>query len=144
MLNIEINEEGTLMKETGIIDHIEIYVSNLEKTRLFWETLLIQNLGYKIYQQWENGISFILNETYIVFVQAKKTVPEYNRTRVGLNHLAFTVPTNKMVDKIRSQLLSFQYKELYAERYPHAGGTESYAFYFEDPDRIKVEVVSKE
>lgn len=60
------------MKETGIINHIEIYVSNLEKTRLFWETLLIQNLGYKIYQQWENGISFILNETYIVFVQAKK------------------------------------------------------------------------
>lgn len=117
LLNIEINEEGTL---------------------------LIQNLGYKIYQQWENGISFILNETYIVFVQAKKTVPEYNRTRVGLNHLAFTIPTNKMVDKIRSQLLSFQYKELYAERYLHAGGTKSYAFYFEDPDRIKVEVVSKE
>lgn len=139
MLNIEINEEGTLMKETGIINHIEIYVSNLEKTRLFWETLLIQNLGYKIYQQWGNGISFILNETYIVFVQAKKIVLEYNRTRVGLNHLAFTVPTNK----IRSQLLKFKYKELYAEQYPHAGGTESYALYFEDPDRIKVEVVSK-
>lgn len=132
------------MNDAGSINHIEIYVSDLRKTRLFWEVLLVQNLGYKIYQQWEKGISFILNGTYIVFVQSNKTTPEYNRTRVGLNHLAFTVPTNKQVDEIRSQLLTFKYKELYAKRYPHAGGTETYALYFEDPDRIKVEVVSKE
>ncbi len=33
---------------------------------------------------------------------------------------------------------------LYQETYPHAGGEESYAVYFEDPDRIKVEIVAPE
>ncbi|SCC03134.1 VOC family protein [Weissella bombi] len=132
------------MSKTGQINHIEIYVSNLKNTRLFWDTLLLENLNYKIYQEWPNGISYKLDETYLVFVQSNKTIPEYNRTRVGLNHLAFLVLTTKQVDKIRSQLLASNYNELYANLYPHAGGAESYALYIEDPDRIKVEIVCKQ
>jgi len=29
---------------------------------------------------------------------------------------------------------------LYADRHPHAGGPDSYAVFFEDPERIKVEL----
>lgn len=133
-----------IMIHTGIISHIEIYVSNLERTRLFWERLLLQDLGYKVYQEWRSGVSYILDKTYIVFVQSSKIDPKYDRTKVGLNHLAFMVKTNKPVDEIRSQLLAATYTELYADRYTHAGGSDSYALYFEDPDRIKVEVVSAE
>lgn len=61
-----------------------------------------------------------------------------------MNHLAFRVLTNKQVDEIRVQLLAANYSELYADRYPHAGSFESYALYFEDPDRIKVEVICKQ
>lgn len=132
------------MRKIGQINHIEIYVSNLARTRLFWDTLLLKNLNYKIYQEWSTGISYKLDETYLVFVQSNKLTPEYNRTRVGLNYLAFLVLTNKQVDEIRAQLLAANYNELYADRYPHAGGTDSYALYFEDPDRIKVEIVCKQ
>ncbi|GBG93672.1 hypothetical protein LFYK43_01310 [Ligilactobacillus salitolerans] len=132
------------MDNTGIVDHLEIYVSDLPKTRAFWDLLLVQNFHYQVYQEWDTGISYRLKETYIVFVQTDKTSPAFNRTRVGLNHLAFSVPTNEAVDRIREQILTAQYPELYPSRYPHAGGPESYAFYCEDPDRIKVEVVSQQ
>ncbi len=41
-------------------------------------------------------------------------------------------------------MINAHYIELYPERYPHAASSESYALYFEDPDRIKVELVSTE
>jgi catechol 2,3-dioxygenase-like lactoylglutathione lyase family enzyme len=31
---------------------------------------------------------------------------------------------------------------LYQDRHPHAGGENYYAVFFEDPDRIKVELVA--
>ncbi|KRM97088.1 Glyoxalase bleomycin resistance protein dioxygenase [Liquorilactobacillus aquaticus DSM 21051] len=132
------------MEKNGIIHHIELYVSDLYTSRRFWEVLLIDHLGYKKYQQWERGISYSKgNSPYIVFVQAakEKLLPAYNRTRVGLNHLAFSISDKKKLAQIRSELNSLGYKELYPEKYPHAGGKKHYALYFEDPDRIKVEVV---
>ena len=65
----------------GIIHHIEIYVSDLKKTILFWEWLLTKKFTYEIYQQWDSGISFKLGETYIVFVQTEKKYlsNSYNR-----------------------------------------------------------------
>jgi len=29
---------------------------------------------------------------------------------------------------------------LYSDKYPHAGGQDCYSVYFEDPDRIKIEI----
>lgn len=105
------------MSSNGLINHIEIYVSDLNKTRLFWDLLLLDNLGYSIHQKWNTGISYILNNTYIVFVQSNKITPEYNRTRVGLNHLAFSVAKNNQLDNIRLQMINAHYIELYPERY---------------------------
>lgn len=34
-------------------------------------------------------------------------------------------------------------RELYPELYPYAGGKNHYACFFEDPDRIKLEIVAK-
>lgn len=77
------------MKKTGIISHIELYVSDLKRTSSFWEWLLVTKLDYQLYQKWNQGVSFSLGDTYIVFVETKKITPNYNRTAVGLNHLAF-------------------------------------------------------
>ncbi|WOC53467.1 VOC family protein [Oenococcus oeni] len=132
------------MNKKGIISHIEIYVSDLKASKRFWSWLLFSQLGYKVYQQWDKGISFILNETYLVFVQADqdKLLFNYNRTHIGLNHLAFYASSKQMVDDIRTAIQNKNYKELYSDRYPFAGGPDHYALYFEDPDRIKVEIVA--
>nr|WP_307305136.1 VOC family protein [Neobacillus niacini] len=127
----------------SMLHHVEIYVSNLEKSVDFWGWLLTE-LGYEQYQKWELGVSWKYQETYLVFVQAEERfldVP-YHRCRVGLNHLAFHATSREQVDEITEILIKKQIPILYREKHPYAGGQEYYAVFFEDPDRIKVELVA--
>lgn len=126
-----------------MLHHVEIYISNLEKSVEFWSWLLTE-LGYEQYQKWELGISWKYQETYLVFVQAEERfldVP-YHRCRVGLNHLAFHARSRDQVDEITETLIKKEIPILYREKHPYAGGSEYYAVFFEDPDRIKVEIVA--
>lgn len=129
----------------GLIHHIEIYVSDLKKTINFWGWFL-EELGYTSFQSWENGQSWKVNDTYIVFVQAEDRFLDipYHRCRVGLNHLAFKASSRQHVDEMTERLIEKGIKILYPENHPFAGGDKHYAVYFEDPDRIKVELVAPE
>lgn len=131
------------MSVIGLIHHIEIYVSNLERSAAFWGWFLSE-LGYKPYQQWEEGCSWKLEDTYLVFVQAKEKYMDvsYNRCRVGLNHLAFHALSRAQVDELTSGVRARGMNVLYQDQHPFAGGENYYALYFEDPDRIKVELVA--
>ena len=51
--------------------HIEIYVSNLEKTKEFYSWIL-SILGFELFQDWKDGFSYKKGEFYIVFVQTKE------------------------------------------------------------------------
>ncbi|WP_066072616.1 VOC family protein [Neobacillus soli] len=126
-----------------MLHHLEIYVSNLSKSTEFWGWFLSE-LGYEPYQQWDSGISWKYEETYIVFVQAEERFLEvpYHRSRVGLNHLAFHAKSKEQVDQMTAQLKKKGINILYQEKHPFAGGDSHYAVYFEDPDRIKVELVA--
>jgi catechol 2,3-dioxygenase-like lactoylglutathione lyase family enzyme len=125
----------------GILHHIEIYVSDLNKTIEFYDWFLPE-LGYEIYQDWEFGRSYKLNDTYIVFVQTEEKYlePPYHRKRTGLNHLAFFGDSKEFIDKITDKLKSRNITILYENRHPFA--EKYYAVYFEDPDRMKIEIVS--
>jgi catechol 2,3-dioxygenase-like lactoylglutathione lyase family enzyme len=126
-----------------MLHHIEIYVSNLSKTNDFWEWFL-SDLGYVQYQKWDHGISWKHGETYLVFVQAEERyldVP-YHRCRVGLNHLAFHGRSKEHVDEMTEVLIEKGIPILYQNKHPYAGGKDYYAVFFEDPDRIKVELVA--
>ncbi len=127
----------------GLIHHIELYVSDLKRTIDFWGWLL-DELGYSLFQEWESGQSWKLGETYIVFVQAEERFLDvaYHRCRVGLNHLAFHASSRQEIDEITNKLKEKGVHILYADKHPFAGGQEYYAVYFEDPDRIKVELVA--
>ena len=127
----------------GVIHHIEIYVSDLEKSLTFWEWLL-EELGYEAYQEWEQGKSYKLDNSYLVFVQTEEAylhIP-YHRKGTGLNHLAFYGESREYVDSLTKQLRKKGINILYDDRHPYAGGDHYYAVFFEDPDRIKVEVVA--
>lgn len=127
----------------GFIHHIEINVSNLKSTVAFWGWLL-EELGYEPFQVWENGQSWKIGETYIVFVQTEERFMDipYHRRRAGLNHLAFHASSRQQVDDITNILEEKGVKILYTNSHPFAGGNNHYAVYFEDPDRIKVELVA--
>ncbi|UCD16449.1 MAG: VOC family protein [Candidatus Zixiibacteriota bacterium] len=130
-------------KKTGRFHHIEIYVGNLERSREFWGWIL-ERLGYEKFQDWRQGFSYIQGDSYIVFVQAQKKYlePPYHRCRVGLNHLAFHAGSKQNVDYVTDELRKRNVTILYEDCHPYAGGVDHYAVYFEDPDRIKVELVA--
>ncbi len=130
---------------SGQLHHLELHVSDLNKSVEFWDWLLTE-LGYTRYQEWERGCSWKRRDTYLVFVQTDGQhldVP-YHRRRTGLNHLAFHARSRRQVDDVTRELRIRGIPILYEDRHPFSGGPDHYAVYFEDPDRIKVELVAPE
>ena len=129
----------------GLLHHIELYVSDIKRTIDFWGWFL-EELGYTPFQDWRNERSWKIGGAYIVFVQAEERFLDikYHRCRVGLNHLAFHASSRQHVDDITNKLREKGINILYPKKHPFAGGDDHYAVYFEDPDRIKVELVAPE
>jgi len=50
--------------------------------------------------------------------------------------------STEFVDNLTKELKEKNINILYADRHPFAGGDDYYAVFFEDPDRIKIEVVA--
>lgn len=125
------------------IGHIYLYVPSLDKSYQFYKRLL-EYLDYKeaIKEDW--GFAFINNGTMIFFEQTPKDYIKhgYHRKRTGLNHLAFRVNSKEEVNKFYQEFLRpnkiatlYDTPKLFPE---YAKGY--YAVFFEDPDRIKLEV----
>ena len=127
----------------GTVHHIEIYVSDLNRSIDFWDWLL-KEIGYVSYQSWDRGKSWRKGSGYLVFVQTNPEHSEfgYHRCRTGLNHLAFHAGSRDHVDQVTDKLRQRGATILYEDKHPHAGGSDHYAVFFEDPDRIKVELVA--
>lgn len=128
----------------GALHHVEIYVKSLAVSKDFWGWLL-DKLGYEVFQEWDAGISYLLGDTYLVFVQAEEKhldIP-YHRCRAGLNHLAFHGESRAFVDEMTLALRERSVTILYEDRHPYAGGDDYYAVFFEDPDRMKVEITAE-
>lgn len=130
---------------SGQLHHVELYVTDLAASVEFWDWLLAE-LGYVRFQQWDQGVSWKRRDTYIVLVQTASEfldVP-YHRRRTGLNHLAFHARSRRQVDDIAHELQRRGAPILYEDRELHGGGEAPYAIYFEDPNRIKLELVAPE
>lgn len=130
----------------GGLSHVELYVSNLERSVDFWGWLL-PRLGFNPFQEWESGRSWRSDLTYIVFVQAEPPYRDQalHRKRPGLNHLAFWVESTDQVESHTQELRGRGVQILYEDRSSEEIGAPSpYSVFFEDPDRIKVEIVVQE
>ncbi len=126
-----------------MLHHVELYVSDLERSLTFWTPLLLK-LGHHESQRWPEGVSYTCGETYLCFVQAPNEYIEAgdHRKRVGLNHLAFHSQSRVHIDEMAAWVRASGFTSLYESDFPYAGGSNHYALYCEDPDRIKVEVVA--
>ncbi len=131
----------------SVISHIYLYVSDLDKSFDFYNKLL-SYLGYKNNFRQDWGFAFKKGETSIWFEKARPGHIEkgYHRKRIGLNHIAFKVGSKGEVDRFYEKFLkSNGIKTLYDTPKPFPEYTSKYyAVFFEDPDRIKLEVVSHE
>ncbi len=126
------------------VHHFQIQVSNIQKSAVFYGELL-GRLGFTQVLEMERMVEWQKEGTRIILAQCPKRflVDGYHRKRVGLNHIAFRASSRAAVDELyRNFLLPKKIPILYSgpkEWKDYDPGY--YAVYFEDPDRIKLELV---
>src|SRR5688500_13783608 len=123
------------------LHHVEIFVSDLERSVEFWGWLLPE-LGFELYQTWPEGRSYRCGDAYLVFVQAEDDFRNepFHRKRPGLNHVALWATSREQVLGLPAQLRARGLGVLYDDRPADAIGAPcEWSVFFEDPDRIKVE-----
>ncbi|HEY3477372.1 MAG TPA: VOC family protein [Streptomyces sp.] len=132
------------MPPTGF-HHVEIWVADLASVEPSWSWLLGE-LGWELYQDWPAGRSWRSGEAYLVVEQSSAVRPRvaYDRMRPGLNHIAVHAPDRQTVDRIHEAGPANGWQQLFAEKYPHAGGPDHYAAYLTDAAGFEIEVVAPE
>ncbi|MEU6345936.1 VOC family protein [Streptomyces sp. NPDC046977] len=126
----------------GMLHHVEIWVPDLERAvaSMGW---LLEALGYTLFQSWDEGRSWRLGATYLVFEESPAlTAVRHDRCRPGLNHLAFHVEDHHTVENLASEATRHGWSLLFPDRHPHAGGERAYAAYLENTDDFEVELVA--
>lgn len=125
------------------LHHVELWVGDLEQARAQWGWLL-GSLGWERAQDWPEGSLWeAACGPYLVLTTPPLTAPQpHDRHRPGLNHLALCAPDRTTVDQVSQEAPERGWRQLYAERFPYAGGPEHYAAYLEDAQGFKVEVVA--
>jgi catechol 2,3-dioxygenase-like lactoylglutathione lyase family enzyme len=132
-----------MVSKRGSIRHVEINVSNFERSKVFYHDFLEwlgykQIVGGKDFVGWGNGEA----EIFVTYLERYKD-SGFHRRQVGLNHIAFQANSKADVDRLYSEfLVPRSIKVLYGgpNEYPEYR-TGYYSVYFEDPDRIKLEFV---
>lgn len=126
----------------GALHHIELWVPNLNRAKDEWGWIL-SRLGYENYQDWSNGISWRRGPTYIVVEESPDlSSREHQRTAPGLNHLAFRAGRREDVDALAGESAHHGWSQLFADKYPNAGGPEHHAAYLVNSDGFELELVA--
>jgi catechol 2,3-dioxygenase-like lactoylglutathione lyase family enzyme len=131
-------------KTLGPVDHLQIMVSDIQKSEKFYGAIL-DRLGFTKILRVKNMVQWSKRGTRIILVQSPERflTRGFHRKRIGLNHIALRASSKAEVDKIyREYLLRKKTPILYGgpREWPeYEPGY--YAVYFEDPDRIKLELV---
>jgi catechol 2,3-dioxygenase-like lactoylglutathione lyase family enzyme len=124
--------------------HIQLNVSNAKRSIPFYRALL-GKLGWKrIIDQGKDyiGIGGKNTDFWIIETERRFRQRRFHRKQTGINHLAFRVSSRGAVDRFTEEFLKpRRIRTLYGtpKEFPeyHKG---YYAVFFEDPDRVKLEV----
>jgi len=117
-------------------------VPDIDRAIRSWGWLLAE-LGYQPFQDWPGGRSWSLPPTYLVIEQSPAMLPgEHERTRAGLNHLAFHAGDRGHVDTLTAAAFNYGWTLMFPDTHPHAGGAQHYAAYLTDADGYEVELVA--
>jgi ribosome modulation factor len=126
----------------GTLHHVELWVPDIDRAKQEWGWIL-PRLGYSTYQSWGSGVSWRLGPTYIVVEQSPAlSGREHDRTAPGLNHLAFHAGSQKDVDALVVEGVSYGWRQLFQDKYPHAGCPDHYAAYLFNSDGFEIELVA--
>ena len=124
--------------------HLQINVADASRSLPFYKALL-GYLEYRTVYETDAMAGFAGRGTdiWVGVAAPAHTGPGFHRKRAGLNHLAFRVDRREDVDRFRAEFLTpRKVAPLYdtPREFPqYRPGY--YAVFFEDPDRLKLEIV---
>ncbi len=123
------------------LSHIDLNVSDYVKSIKFYDTILIP-LGWKrlVCQKTFTTYCDGFMKICICPTEEKYVTIGFHRKRTGLNHIAFYASSKDEVDNLYHNVLIKNNIDCLYEKKPD-GDESYYAVFFEDPDRIKLEVV---
>jgi len=106
---------------------------------------MLTYLGFGTLDEWDGGFGMGKDGFgfWIVVTEEKYQINKFHRKGTGVNHVAFLAESKEAVDKFHQEFLKPRaIKTLYntPKLFPEYR-SDYYAVYFEDLDRIKLEVV---
>ena len=126
------------------IHHFQIQVSDIQRSAKFYAGLFGE-LGFvKVFEN-KSMVEWSKEGTRIIVAQSPRDFLSdgFHRKRIGLNHIAFRAANRQEVDRLyQDYLVPNRIPVLYGGAKEWEGyDPDYYAVYFEDPDRIKLELV---
>jgi alkylated DNA nucleotide flippase Atl1 len=126
----------------GGLHHVEIWVDDIVAAKREWGWLL-KRLGYHLGDDWGHGQAWELGSLYVVVEAGPDVVAgRHERTRAGLNHLAFHGGSRAEVDSLVDACGEGGWTLMFPDRHPYAGGRQHYAAYLEGGEGFEVEIVA--
>lgn len=126
------------MAKDRALHHIDLWVGDPDVASAEWGWLLGE-VGWEA----DGDRTWVHPDgTYLFMERSADQVDEpYDRHRAGINHLALTCESRALLDRIRAESSAHGWHELFADRYPHAGGEQHTALYLENSEEFEIEVV---
>ena len=124
-----------------MLHHVTLWVPDLERAQESWSWLLGE-LGYSTDASVDSVALFRHPDGFaLALEQSSDMVPGmlYSRMRPGVNHMAFTVPTESSLRDIVAKAADYGWSALPTDRHPLAGAAD--VAYLEDRDGFEVELV---
>ena len=118
--------------ETSGLNHIIMTIKDVKISQEFYGDLL----GFEV-KNIADGFFFMTGGVAIFFFSPRQPIPEdrFNEFRIGLDHLAFTAPSESALEALAEKLLAAGVQTKGVETY-HTGN--KYVA-FRDPDNIQLE-----
>ncbi|GAB3622269.1 hypothetical protein GCM10027418_03510 [Mariniluteicoccus endophyticus] len=128
---------------TNAVHHIELWTSDLTSSVPSFDWVLT-SLGWVAEHDpdWPAGRSWHHpSGVYVVLEQSPDVSGPHERTRAGLN-LALRAHDRARLDALRRDLGDHGWSEMFADRYPHAGGPQHTALFIENAEGFELEIVA--
>ena len=125
------------------LHHLDLVVSSLERSVPFYRELL-EPLGYirvgDIVGERGETVRYVAGGGAPIGLREAQTTGEFDRYRIGVHHVAFEASSREVVDERHRWAVERSVEiESAPKEYDYMPGY--YAFFFYDPDGLKLEVV---
>lgn len=125
------------------IEHVAVYVSDLDKTREFFESFFEGTSGERYHNRNTGFMSYFLSfqngSRLEIMTRPDRYTEDRNENRLGFVHLAFSVGSRDKVDALTLKLKEAGFETVSG---PRTTGDGYYESCIQGPDAIQIEITA--